>query len=98
MKKSALVFVFAIIIFLGFASALFHNSEANTTNSTVITNATTSPSNVENKEGIDKAYACLENEVDKKSALSLQEAIFTTLALGEEDKALDVIKDEKKSN
>lgn len=51
-------------------------------------------------EGIDKAYQCLEDIIDEKSQedLSLQDAVFSTLALGSESKLKDVIKDNKKSN
>ncbi len=47
--------------------------------------------------GVDKAYSCLENEVDEKDSFSLQESVFGVLALGSEDKLEDVIENEKKS-
>tara|TARA_Y100000034_G_scaffold63843_2_gene77199 strand:+ start:20843 stop:22765 length:1923 start_codon:yes stop_codon:yes gene_type:complete len=48
------------------------------------------------KEGIDKAYECLANEVEDKD-LSLQEAIFAGLALGNVDEVDDTI-DKERSN
>ncbi len=99
MKKSAVLTLVVIIMFISIVSALFHNSNNNSTNNTTTTTNATRPSTtIENKEGIEKAYACLENEVEKKSSLSLQEAIFTTLALGGENKAVNAIKNEKKTN
>jgi hypothetical protein len=47
---------------------------------------------------IDLAYECLENEIEGKSSLSLQEAIFGTLALGSKSKLNDVISDEEGDN
>ncbi|MAG38406.1 hypothetical protein CMI45_03420, partial [Candidatus Pacearchaeota archaeon] len=49
-------------------------------------------------EGLDKGYACLRGEIDEKSSLSLDEAIFSVLALGSNSKAVDKIEDEKESN
>ncbi len=48
-------------------------------------------------EGVDKAYSCLENEVSNKSSesFSLEEAVFSTLALGSEKKFTDKIESEK---
>ena len=71
MKKRVVLILIVFMSFIGFAGALFHNSETNTTNSSVIRNASSS-ANINDKEGVDKAYACLENEVEKKSSLSLQ--------------------------
>ncbi|NCO11458.1 hypothetical protein CO038_02590 [Candidatus Pacearchaeota archaeon CG_4_9_14_0_2_um_filter_39_13] len=49
------------------------------------------------EEGIDKAYLCLENQIANKTSgsLSLQEAVFSTLALGSESKLTDKIEDER---
>ncbi|MEK6850438.1 MAG: hypothetical protein AABX85_02605 [Nanoarchaeota archaeon] len=48
--------------------------------------------------GIDKGYKCLEDQVKNKSGLSLQEAIFTTLALGSKQNLQDKINSEKSSS
>jgi len=47
--------------------------------------------------GVDRAYQCLQDQIDDKesSALSLQEAVFSTLALGSQEKLKDKIKDEQ---
>jgi len=58
--------------------------------------STTSDSNV----GIEAAYQCLEDILDgkEKADLSLQEAMFSTLALGSDSKLEDVIESQKNSN
>lgn len=55
-----------------------------------------SPMLAQEDEGIDKAYTCLENEIANKTSdsLSLQEAVFSTLALGSKSKLTDKIEDE----
>ena len=51
-------------------------------------------------DSIQKAYQCLQNEIGNKSssALSLQEAIFSMLALGDEPKLRDKIESERSSS
>lgn len=44
---------------------------------------------------IGKAYLCLEKQINEKASLSLQDAIFGTLALGSNQKLDDVIRQEK---
>ncbi len=89
--KKRLGFVLLLSIFMiGFAFA------ANETNSSTSSSSGSSSSN--NLEGIDKAYQCLKDEIEKKSELSLQEAIFSMMALGSNSKASSVINDQKKSN
>jgi hypothetical protein len=51
-----------------------------------------------NLEGIDKAYQCLRDEIDGKTSLSFQEAIFSALALGSNSKAISKIDDEKRGS
>ncbi|MEK6888737.1 MAG: hypothetical protein AABW80_01375 [Nanoarchaeota archaeon] len=46
-------------------------------------------------ENIDKAYQCLKGEIDKRTSLSFQEAVFSTLALGSYKENLKVIDNEK---
>jgi cysteine-rich repeat protein len=52
------------------------------------------------QEEVDEAYACLQDKVDSESSssLSLQEAVFATLALGKQDKLENTINNEKGSN
>ena len=49
---------------------------------------------------IDKAYQCLQDKLDGKeqSSLSLQEAVFSTLALGSDDKLTEAIEDFEGTN
>ncbi len=47
---------------------------------------------------IDKAYECLENQIESKTSFSLQDAVFGTLALGNENKLKEKIEQEKKTN
>jgi len=47
---------------------------------------------------VDKAYQCLGNEIANKSSLSLEEAVFSVLALGSNSKAVKVIEDAKEGN
>lgn len=72
-------------------------------NSTNVTNKTISNVNVntvvlDNGDGADKGYVCLENLIKNKTSLSLQDAIFTTLALGSRENVIKVIEDQKKAN
>jgi hypothetical protein len=46
---------------------------------------------------VDKAYTCLNSQIADKS-LSLQESVFSTLALGSKPRMADVINSEKKSD
>ena len=84
-----LSFIF-IVFMMGFVFA------ANETNSSR-NNTGVSVNSNEDLQGIDKAYQCLRDEIDKKSSLSLEEAIFSALALGSNSKAINKIEDEKKS-
>lgn len=60
------------------------------------TNLTTSTSGEE--ASITKAYQCLESQLNNKTAVSLQEAVFGELALGEKTKLSDKITSEEKQN
>lgn len=52
----------------------------------------------EETEMIDKAYGCLKERIDETASLSLEEAVFSVLALGANDKAIDKIEDSKSSS
>lgn len=52
----------------------------------------------ENGTAIENGYKCLEDQIAKKSSLSLQEAFFSALALGSKSKASDKIEAEKGAN
>ena len=83
------VFLIAAAIFL---SIVFMNGFALAANETKSDNKDLSQTS---KEGVDKGYACLSNIVKSKSSLSLQEAVFSVLALGGEKNILEVIEKEK---
>jgi hypothetical protein len=52
---------------------------------------------IENEKGsIDKGYACLRGQIEDRS-ISLEEAIFSALALGGDSKLIDVIEKKKES-
>ncbi len=48
--------------------------------------------------GVDRAFACLENQVATKPSLALDEAVFSVMALGSNEKALKVIDQEEKKD
>lgn len=52
---------------------------------------------VNSEKLIDKAYQCLKDNIEKKDAgsVSLQEAVFSTLALGSQNKLTDIIQNMK---
>ncbi len=83
-KKAVLIALFSILA-LSFAIA-----QSNSSNNTITPPPT-------NSDAVSKAYACLNNQIDSKSqsALSLQEAIFGTLALGSNSKLSSVIEAKK---
>ena len=81
LKKSILVFLVLLLSSLAIAQ-----------------NATNSTSPQSNANVIDKAYQCLKNQIEKESTIvSLQEAIFGTLALGSNSK-LNAVMDGKIKN
>jgi len=47
---------------------------------------------------IDKAYDCLKDKVNETASLSLEEAVFSVLALGANDKVMDKIEDSQSSS
>ncbi len=49
----------------------------------------------ESEDSLDRAYKCLENEIDKKSELSLKEAVFSVLAIGAKSGLIDSIESYK---
>lgn len=87
MKKRviAVFFVFAVLL-SGFVLA---------TNHTNVSEGATRNVNVGDR--VDKAYACLKDQIEDKETLSLQEAIFGSWALGSEKKLKDKIEGEKRS-
>ena len=96
MKKSVMAVAFLLIIFI-IPFALAVNETSNTTRTNTTSSSAGTTSNV-NTDAVSKAYSCLSDEIDKKSSVSLQEAVFGTLALGSESKLIDEIESEKKSN
>lgn len=90
MKKVG-VFLLTLLLFTSFAIA--QENETNTTSDSTTQQETTSI-------GVDLAYECLQDQLSGKESneLSLQEAIFSTLALGSNSKFLDKIEDEEGNN
>ncbi len=88
MKKSVLCVVFlAMIIFsLTFVLAQNHTEEDSALESDT------------EGDAVDLAYSCLEEKIDDKNSLSLQEAVFGMLALGGLDKLNEGIEDDKRSS
>ncbi|MDP1695734.1 MAG: hypothetical protein Q8L29_02370 [archaeon] len=89
MKKGvliALIFAMLIMGFVGFVNS----ADEDTTTAT--------PSIDSETAKIDKAYSCLKSQIGNKTALSLQEAIFSTLAVGWSDKVNNTLEGEKKTN
>ncbi len=80
--KRKLIFLLGVILISSFVFAQ--------------SNSTSTLSSDQDK--IDKAYACLKDQIEQKTSFSLQDAVFGTLALGNEKKLKDKIDEEKRSN
>ncbi|MDO8508444.1 MAG: hypothetical protein Q7S27_02045 [Nanoarchaeota archaeon] len=86
MKKEVMIaFLLGIVLISGFALA-----QSNDTDDTSNLN--------DESDKIEKAYQCLADQIKGKDSLSLQDAIFGTLAVGNEKKLKDKIEQEKKGN
>lgn len=72
-----------------------NSSSASTSTTTGVTDLTQGDS-----DKVDKAYTCLEDQLKAKtsSQISLQEAIFSTLALGYRESTMQKINDEEKNS
>lgn len=83
MSKKIGMFVCVFVLMLAFMTGLASAAESNAT-----------------KQGAEKGYECLESLIDDKttSSISLQEAIFSTLAIGGEKVLKDKIAEEKSSS
>src|SRR3989344_6160734 len=81
LKKETFLIMLVLVLFSNFAFA------QDATNSTDL------------DDMIDKAYQCLEDQLDEKDegSISLEEAIFSTLAIGSDSKLKEVIEDNKDS-
>lgn len=94
MKKRALyglaIFFVMGILFIGFAVAAENPSGSKEGASVSGTDAP--------KGSSEKGYQCLKNLIKEKKSFSLQEAVFSVLALGGEKNLLDTIASEKSSN
>lgn len=97
-----IVLAFALMLLLPnfVSSATNSTNSTNATNTSTTTSAPTSTSSGNSNNGddaIDKAYQCLSTNVKDNSKLSLQEAIFTSLALGVKGNQQTVIDNAKRS-
>lgn len=86
-----------LVILCVFIFALSFVSAANETNGSA---AVSAPAATDASSRTARAYQCLQNQIDTKtaSAISLQEAIFGTLALGSNSKTLAKIDEERGSD
>ncbi len=84
-KRVGLILLLVIASFPGIALAQNNNSESGLIDS-----------GEDNK--INNAYQCLENQIDSKTSFSLQDSIFSLLALGSDNKIKEKIASEKKTN
>jgi hypothetical protein len=85
-----MIFLVAVILLVGFVVAAESSSESKESASV---SGTSAP-----KGSSEKGYQCLSNLVKKKQSFSLQEAVFSVLALGGEKNLLDAIANEKSSS
>ncbi|MDP4039678.1 MAG: hypothetical protein Q8P57_03810 [Candidatus Pacearchaeota archaeon] len=83
------IFLTFLISFLMISFAIAQSNESNNSSSSNTASSTGSG------ETINKAYQCLENQIDSKqeTSISLQEAIFGLLALGSDQKLISVIEE-----
>src|SRR3989344_5576269 len=98
MNKGRLLTVIAGIILISvLVSAATNNTNATNASSAQSSGNTLAlPKNIEST--IEKAYICLDNNIGNRTTLSLQEAVFGTLALGEKKNLVDTISNQKKAN
>ncbi len=90
-KEVSLVVVISIILSLNIISATNHTNVSKETR--II------PTVAEDYEdSIKKAYSCLDNQIKDKTSMSLQEAVFGTLALGSKKNLDDIIESKKRPN
>ncbi|MBS3091713.1 hypothetical protein J4217_04695 [Candidatus Pacearchaeota archaeon] len=75
-------------------SALDNSSNTTSSNTTGSTSTTTSTATISNA---DDSYQCLQSKVGNRTDLSLQEAIFSTLALGNKQNLINTIEANKNS-
>ncbi len=81
-KRVILSFLIVSLMLIGFAMA----QEVNESSSS------------DSENFIEKAYSCLEERIEGNADISLEEAIFSTLALGFDDNLIEVIEDERDSD
>jgi len=95
MKKAGVLLIVLLVVTIPLVAAFFHNDDEGgegTTQDPDAPSPTNLPGNIPSGTA-DDAYQCLENLIDEKeeNSLSLQEAVFSTLALGSDSKLNNVI-------
>ena len=90
MKKGVLCFVGILLVF-GLLFIFIPYIYAAEDNTPAITD------NADDSEAIDLAYQCLKNQIKNRTNLNLEQAIFASLALGDESNLKGIIDKEKKS-
>ncbi len=104
MKKSALAVLYLVLAILLIAGVfannhtLSTNASNNDSKTTSISTSNAPGSSTSDNAGVEKGYQCLESQTKDKTAsqLSLQDAIFSTLALGSRANLQSKIDSEKK--
>jgi len=98
MKKIGVLFFAFLLVFSLFAFAIAENSTTNSTDNSTTT--TTTEDNEEDKDGIEKAFDCLEEKVGSCSGLDIQEIALTILASPDNvvDDCIDELEDKESSN
>lgn len=92
-KEVSLVVVIFIVLSLNIVFATNHTDVSKGTETKVI------PTIAQDyDDSIKKAYSCLDNQIKDKTSMSLQEAVFGTLALGSKKNLDDIIESKKRPN
>src|SRR3989344_3875379 len=100
MKKKSLgilmgVLLLAFVLVLSFVAAA--ENSTNDTSSNTGNSVSSCNSNLES-DAVNRGYQCLESLVNNNTKISLQEAVFASIALGNKNKLSDVIEEEKGQN
>src|SRR3989338_7266528 len=94
MEKRVLVILSVILLFVVILSGIIVHAAANDSTNTTVT-TTSGPAT---SSHADQAYQCLENLVKGNDKLSLQEAVFASLALGNKKELAEKSEREKGAN
>ena len=93
-----LIFTFVSVLMVGVVFAVNETNSSSSSTSSTSSTSSSSSSNLNSGDAVDRGYACLEDQIKDKTSLSLQEAIFSTLAVGKKANLEKIITDNKRSN